>query len=51
MRDLIRTANMDVAMENTQAAYPVLRELASFITSGIRLPGIPGKPTELLCLL
>ena len=48
MRDLIRTANMEVAMEETQAAYPVLRELANFITSGSRLPDIPGKPTELL---
>ena len=45
MRDLIRTANMDVAMEYTQAAYPVLRELANFITSGNRLADIPGKPT------
>lgn len=41
MRNLIRTSNMEVAMEKTQASYPVLRELANFIVNGNRLPDIP----------
>ena len=41
MRDLIRTSDMDTAMKETEASYPVLRELANFITSGNRLPSLP----------
>ena len=41
MRSLIRTSDMEVAMEKTQASYPVLRELANFIANGNRLPDIP----------
>lgn len=39
MRNLIGTSDMRLAMEKTQATYPVLRELANFIASGNRLPG------------
>lgn len=39
MRSLIRTSNMELAMERTQDSYPVLRELANFIANGNRLPG------------
>ena len=41
MRDLIRTSDMDVAMQEMEASYPVLRELANFVAGGNRLPSPP----------
>ena len=43
MNELIRTSNMKLAMNLTQATYPALRELAIFIANGNRFPDISGK--------
>ena len=41
MNNLIRTSDMEMAMEGIQSTFPVLRELANFIADGNRLPSIP----------
>ena len=40
---LFTTADMELAMEQREATYPYLRELADFISGGGEFPPPPGK--------
>ena len=40
---LFATADMELAMEQREATYPYLRELADFISRGGEFPPPPGK--------
>lgn len=43
IEQLFATSDMNLAMEQSQATYPFLRELANFIVQGGRFPQPPGK--------
>ena len=42
IEQLFATADMNLAMEQSQATFPFLRELADFISGGGQFPQPPG---------